>query len=55
MWRLKSYILVKEDAKTTCFLHIICNYLVVKVSKISSTHFYTSLVQDPTVTKYVRK
>jgi hypothetical protein len=43
---------VEQGAKT-CFVHFECKYLaicMVKVSEISCTHSYTSLVTDPIVT-----
>jgi len=38
------------QSQKTCFFHFKCKYLAIykaKVFEISSTHFYTSLVQDP--------
>jgi len=45
------------SCKKTCFLHFKGKYLtmyLVKIYEISSTHFYTSLVQDPKV-RYAKK
>jgi len=47
-----------EGAKKICFLHFKCKYFAIyaiQVSKISSTNYYTSLVQDIMVRYAKRK